>query len=318
MVNSRQLVAPIDDSLKNHIADAIAAAIGSVTKTIKDLVNKSIDAMNKSVKGVCTRQDFLYSEMEKLPRKASTSTALIRSNHPKVSRMAKIKFLKFSRDDPTGWVYRCNQFFKVDIVEEDQKIKLASMHLYDKALAWHQQYSKTYRENVLWEVYVEALLKRFCSTYEDPMTDLKNISQKGGSVQVYIDAFDVLMTKVEVLESQDDSFFFGGLDKDIEMSVRMFISQSLADAYYLSKLQEANNNVSKKYTKPLLPTPRYNQSYQNTFTKPNSPQMPTASQRFNRNKIWETVFFRNCKDIGNSEDGNGEQFSKGVFGCEDS
>nr|GEU47026.1 hypothetical protein [Tanacetum cinerariifolium] len=50
-------------------------------------------------------------------------------------------------------------------------------------------------EDLLWEVYVEALLKRFSSTYEDPITDMKNISQKGGYVQVYIDDFNVLMIK---------------------------------------------------------------------------------------------------------------------------
>ncbi|GKC98876.1 retrotransposon-related protein [Tanacetum coccineum] len=327
MVNSRQLVAQIDDSLKNHIAEAIATAMATVTKTIEDQVNKSIDAMNESVKGVYTRQDFLCAEMKKLSGEASTSTAPIRPNHP-----------------------------KVDAVEEDQNVKLASMHLYDKALAWHQQYSKMYGEDMLWEVYVKALLKWFCSTYEDPMTDLKNISQKRGFVQVYIDAFDVLMTKVEVHESQAVSFCLGGLDKDIEMSVRIFKPQSLADAYCLSKLQEAKNNVSKKYTKPLLPTPRYNQSYHNTFAKPNSPQVPSAIQNFNRNKlVSNTVPYRKqltqkeldekrsknqcfycdqkyvpghkysgklysleiVEDIGNYEDENEEQFVEGVFGYED-
>ncbi|GKA68738.1 hypothetical protein Tco_0768655 [Tanacetum coccineum] len=95
---------------------------------------------------------------------------------------------------------------------------------------------------------VEALLKRFYSTYENPMSDLKNIRQKGGLVQVYIDAFDLLMTKEEVLETQAIGFFLGGLDKEIEISVRMFRPQTLADAYCLSKLQEANNIVSKKLT----------------------------------------------------------------------
>ncbi|GJR65654.1 retrotransposable element Tf2 [Tanacetum coccineum] len=304
MVNSRQLVAPIDDSLKNHIAKAVAATLASliddVTKTIEEQVNKSIDAMNQSVKGVCTRQDYLCAEIKKLSSEASTSTTPNHSNNAKVSRMAKIEFPKFSREDPTGWVYRCNQFFKVDAVEEDQKVKLTSMHLYDKAIAWHQQFSKMHGEDVLWKVYVEALLKRFCSTYEDPMNDLKNI---------------------KVLKAQAIRFFLGGLDKDIEMSVRMFKPQSLADAYCLSKLQEANNNVSKKYTKALLPTPRYNQHYNSTFAKP---------------KIKESVFYcdhnyvpgHKCsgklysleiiEDIRNYEDENGEQFSEGVFGYEDS
>ncbi|GKE44017.1 retrovirus-related pol polyprotein from transposon 297 family protein [Tanacetum coccineum] len=110
-----------------------------------------------------------------------------------------------------------------DILPED-KVKLASMHLYDKALAWHQQFTKIHGETVDWNVYVEALLKRFSSFYEDPMSDLKNIRQQGGLMQVYIDAFDLIMTK------------------------------SLVDAYCLSKLQETNNNVSKKLNKPLVST----------------------------------------------------------------
>nr|GEX64767.1 hypothetical protein [Tanacetum cinerariifolium] len=122
------------------------------------------------------------------------------------------------------------------------------MHMYDKALAQHQQLSRIHEENVAWEVYVKALLKRFYSTYEDPMSDLKNIRPKG------------------------------------PMSVRMLRPQTLADAYCLSKLQEANNNVSKKFTMSLLPTPRYNQPYNGTFIKNQVPQVSNVNQNFNKNK----------------------------------
>ncbi|GKD03450.1 hypothetical protein Tco_1178424 [Tanacetum coccineum] len=33
-------------------------------------------------------------------------------------RLAKIEFPKFSGDDVKGWIYRCNQFFKIDGIEE--------------------------------------------------------------------------------------------------------------------------------------------------------------------------------------------------------
>ncbi|GJS44458.1 reverse transcriptase [Tanacetum coccineum] len=165
MMNTRQVIWPIDDSLKSFIIEAITVALAStmavVNKTIEDQVNKSIAAMNSSVN-------------------------------------------------------ECITVSRVNV------------------------------ENVTCEVYVEALLKRFCSTYEDPMSKLKNIRQKGGLVQLYIDAFNLLMTKVEVSETQAISFFLGGLDKEIEMSVRMFRPQTLVDAC-LSKLQVANNNVSKRY-----------------------------------------------------------------------
>nr|GEU95515.1 hypothetical protein [Tanacetum cinerariifolium] len=160
--------------------------------------------MNNSVNGVCMRQDALAADVQRLTGETGTSNTLNRLNNTRMSRIAKIEFPKFYGDDPTGWVYR----------------------------SWHQQFNKIHGETVDWNVYVEALLKRFSICYEDPMSDLKNIRQQGGLVQVYIDAFDLIMTK----------------------------PQSLADAYCLSKLQETNNNVSKKLNKPLVTTtkPVYN------------------------------------------------------------
>ncbi|GJV13443.1 putative nucleotidyltransferase, ribonuclease H [Tanacetum coccineum] len=263
MMNTRQVIWPIDDSLKSFIIEAITVALAStmavVNKTIEDQVNKSIAAMNSSVNEVCVRQDFLNSEIQMLLGETSTSYVTYRNNNPRMSQMTKIKFRKFYGDDPTGWVYRCNQLFKVD------------------------KFSRVNVENVTCEVYVKALLKRFFSTYEDPMSKLKNIRQKDGLVQVYIDAFDLLMTKVEVPETQAISFFLGGLDKEIEMSVRMFRPQTLVDAC-LSKLQVANNNVSKRFTKALLTTPRYTQAHTDNFDKNNSPQVLIVNQSYNMKK----------------------------------
>ncbi|GKD84178.1 hypothetical protein Tco_1351017 [Tanacetum coccineum] len=56
MVNSRQAVGPIVDSLKSFITEAIAAPLASTmadaTKTMEGQVNKSIAAMNSFVNGV--------------------------------------------------------------------------------------------------------------------------------------------------------------------------------------------------------------------------------------------------------------------------
>nr|GEV09195.1 reverse transcriptase [Tanacetum cinerariifolium] len=65
-------------------------------------------------------------------------------------RLTRLDFLKFNRDDVNGWLFRVQQFFLIDNVQEDQKIGLVSMHLYDKALEWHKQFIKNHGENVLW------------------------------------------------------------------------------------------------------------------------------------------------------------------------
>ncbi|GJU81351.1 hypothetical protein Tco_1283716 [Tanacetum coccineum] len=64
------------------------------------------------------------------------------THNTQYGRMSKIEFLKFHGEDVKGWVYRCKQLFKIDGIKEQRNVELASMHLYDQVLVWHQQYVK--------------------------------------------------------------------------------------------------------------------------------------------------------------------------------
>lgn len=55
-------------------------------------------------------------------------------------RMAKVDFPKFNGKDVKGWLYRCNHFFKIDQLADNCKVKMAAMHLHDRALVWHQNF----------------------------------------------------------------------------------------------------------------------------------------------------------------------------------
>ncbi|GJY29504.1 hypothetical protein Tco_0405271 [Tanacetum coccineum] len=91
--------------------------------------------------------------------------------------MTKTDFSKFHGEHVKGWVYRCKQFFKNDGVPEKLKLELALMHVYDKALVWHQQFIKKYGDNVPWDIYEQEASKRFGAMFEDPMVDLKILKQ---------------------------------------------------------------------------------------------------------------------------------------------
>ncbi|GJW00940.1 putative mitochondrial protein [Tanacetum coccineum] len=243
-----------------------------------------------------------------------------------MSRIAKIEFPEFYGDDPTGWVYRCNQFFKVDDIMSEDKVKLASMHLYDKALAWHQQFTKSHGEIIDWNVYVEALLNRFSSCYEDPMSDLKNIRQQEGLVQVYIDAFDMIMTKVDVPESQAVSFFLGGLDKEIEMTK---INKPLVSTTKLVYNNYGRNSRSQaqnvQYTPPR-PKPVYNSvPYKKQLTQKELDEKGAKNQCFYSDQKYVTghkcsgrLFSLEIVEEGEGvKEELGEQSNEGVFGFED-
>ncbi|GKF21803.1 hypothetical protein Tco_0070441 [Tanacetum coccineum] len=91
-----------------------------------------------------------------------------------------------SEDVERLWVYRCKQFFKIDGVPEKMKVELASMHVYDKALVWHQQFSKKFGDNVPWDMYEQEARKRFGTMFEYPMVELKILKQDGNVQQYHV------------------------------------------------------------------------------------------------------------------------------------
>ena len=45
------------------------------------------------------------------------------------SRFSKLNFPKFEGENPSGWIYKCDKFFKINRVEDQEKVGLASLHL---------------------------------------------------------------------------------------------------------------------------------------------------------------------------------------------
>lgn len=141
------------------------------------------------------------------------------------------------------------------ILDDDQKIRLVSMHVFGKALNWHTQFMKRFRQVVTWNVYETHVRKRFESVFEDPVMELKNLKQTT-NVQVYQETFEALLNKVDLPESCIISLFIGGLKDEIAYAVRMFRPTTLIDVLCLAKLQEANISVTKSRSALLLTNPR--------------------------------------------------------------
>ncbi|GJY33253.1 hypothetical protein Tco_0417722 [Tanacetum coccineum] len=160
------------------------------------------------------------------------------------SRMAKIKFPKFSSKDVKGWFIRVHGM------------------------------------NVGWEVYKQAILAWFGNVYDDPMFELKNFKYET-TAREYEDAFDSLLSRVEVSDEHAVSLLMGGLLTEIEMRVRMFKPKTLADAYCLTNLPEATlNDVKKKSRRAFVPSSsRYSNASTSTFNKPllTTPNAPIST-----------------------------------------
>nr|GEW60748.1 hypothetical protein [Tanacetum cinerariifolium] len=123
---------------------------------------------------------FATQEISNIKNREGTSQRGTNNGGGQYGRLTKLEFPKFRREDVQGWLYRVHQFFKIDHIENDShKIRLVSMHMFDKALNWHKQFVKRFRENV------------------------------------YQDLFEVLMNKVYLTGSYAISLFIGGLKDKI-------------------------------------------------------------------------------------------------------
>ncbi|GJY53991.1 hypothetical protein Tco_0445655 [Tanacetum coccineum] len=178
---------------------------------------------------------------------------------------------ELTRLDVTGWLFRVQQFFLIDNVQEDQKIMLVSMHVYDKALEWHKQFLKIH--------------------------EIKNLKQDG-EVKLYQEQFEVLLNMLESIESYAVSLFIRGLKSKISMPVKMFKPTTLKDASCLARMQEATLALTKTklvshYTSQRSNSGTYANRYTShathvTMTKPLLPLPSTSTE--NTSKVVKSGF----------------------------
>lgn len=232
---------------------------------------KSISELNELVIGLSTQITKLIAENDRNPHNNQENVLIpndntvrnVNRNFQFSTRLTKVEFPKFGGVGLKPWLYKCAQFFELDEIADPNRVKLAAIHLEDKALLWHQTYMKN-RGYVApkWEEYVKDISARFGDLYDDPMADLKELKQLG-SVQEYHDSFDALASRLNLNEEYLLSCYMGGLEEEIKLAVRMFGPKTLQQAHCLAKLQEASLNAKKgklNHKPALLPTPNTNRT----------------------------------------------------------
>nr|GEZ13929.1 hypothetical protein [Tanacetum cinerariifolium] len=191
-------------------------------------------------------------------------------NQNQFTRMTKVKFPKFLGDDVKGWIFRCELFFDIEI---------------------------------------SLNTRRFGTVFDDPISEMRKIKYQSNAKE-YQDAFDTLLSRVDVSEEHVVSFYLGGLPAEIEMGVRMFKPTTLADAYQLTNYQESTLEAMRKKNKaamnsqqgrvggngsgygsnvktPLLPLPSPTANWK---TKPNTPATVTVrKQMTQKERVHEEV-----------------------------
>ncbi|PKH89637.1 hypothetical protein CRG98_049918, partial [Punica granatum] len=167
----------------------MATALEEQDKAIIELksstsnTNSRIDQLTEMISGLALQQSRLMQHLQIGESKSvshQTSGSDV-GHYSATARIGKLEFPRFSGEGVREWLYRCEQFFEVDMTPDDVKVKLVAIHLEGRALQWYQAYVRSLGvegKAVIWSEYVTAVVSRFGdSGYEDPMADLKNLRQ---------------------------------------------------------------------------------------------------------------------------------------------
>lgn len=149
----------------------------------------------------------------------------------------KLEFPKFDGSNSKNWVKKCEKYFSICKIPDDQKVDLASLYMIDKAEVWVSDYVIG-RRNVVWSEFIMDLDARFRDELGDNVVEQFNKLQQSESLESYIDEFESLKSVMfqqnhrlptsYVLDS-----FVGELKPAVKPFVKAFNPTSITEASHI-------------------------------------------------------------------------------------
>ncbi|XP_057453401.1 uncharacterized protein LOC130745246 [Lotus japonicus] len=174
-------------------------------------------------------------------------------DHKMPTRLTRLDFPKFNKDDVDSWIAKCERFFALDGTPEGERVTVASIAMDESSFRWFQGLEQGTVGRVAWPEFATALRSRFGVEFESPMEELKRLVQQG-NLEEYHEAFDNLACRTELSESLKLQCYLGGLNPELCTGVKMFGPRTLLEAMRIAKLQERSLVLLHKKSNPVTKT----------------------------------------------------------------
>ncbi|XP_076921670.1 uncharacterized protein LOC143583178 [Bidens hawaiensis] len=152
----------------------------------------------------------------------------------------------------------------MDETPEEAKLRCAVFHLEGDEIQWNRAFMRTRNatiSDVWWEDYVLAITTRFSNAmFEDPLEKIASLNQTDSVLELNT-AFDSLLNKVTLSETQAVSLYLKDLKLDIRGPVKMFKPRTLHEAYGLAKTQALIMKIGRKFVSGYKCARNQNQLY---------------------------------------------------------
>nr|CAD1831413.1 unnamed protein product [Ananas comosus var. bracteatus] len=162
----------------------------------------------------------------------------------------------FEGENPRNWVRRCEKYFEIYGIKEQQKLELVTMHLEGRADTWFQGYMAE-KGVINWALFSEEVCQRFDGMgMSDVVEEFNKLAQQG-TVEEYEEQFEELRARLLTTKSHFTPEFFlssflSGLKDEIKSAVKMLQTKTLAQAFELAKLQEQTMSAMMRKSRMIL------------------------------------------------------------------
>lgn len=209
---------------------------------------QSLDEIRNQLKGSSSTQRIGGDESNK----TNTDQAFFpeTGNNRSFKFAPKLDFPKFDGVNPRVWIKKCNRYFELCKISNDQKVDLASLYMIDKAEIWVTSYLAV-RKFVEWDDFIIDLVARFRDYGSSKIVEQFNRLQQFGQLEDYVDEFESarslmlqhnhMLPDAYILDS-----FIGGLKATVKPFVKAFKPTTIAEAIDYARLKEESLNASYK------------------------------------------------------------------------
>ncbi|KAL8171875.1 hypothetical protein V2J09_023679 [Rumex salicifolius] len=185
--------------------------------------------------------------------KAATSPAGI-DPFRGMNRCPKIDFPVFDGTHPRSWTRKCEKYFGIFAIANEQKVAFAMMYMQGKADNWAQGVLLQTPE-IEWPEFCEAACVRFGEKREPDVVEEFNKLCQEDSVEVYTDKFEelrafMLMYNSTLTESYFISSYISGLKEEIRSLVKIGQPSTLPTAFEQARLHHGAVQAIVKLSKP--------------------------------------------------------------------
>ena len=175
-----------------------------------------VDQMQEAIIQLTNRVDTMHRDLLAI-RQPGENQQGYGYGRPRQPQLSKMEFPRYEEgQDILSWLLKCESFFLVDRTAEENKVRVASIHLDEKTYQWHRSLEKKLCGRLpLWEEYAVLLQDTFGPPFETPMGDFTHLRQTGSLSEFHAE-WDVVTARLDLQEDYLVDAYISALKLEIQ------------------------------------------------------------------------------------------------------